>query len=386
MQNIWISDVKYRMAVPAIRAFGQMGATVTALEYVDTPPAASLGFYSRYAAHTLRLPREEAAFCAALRQAAAVCDEKPVLIPFGRFTLGVLARHPKLQEVLSVLTPSPTALETADNKYAVLRLGRELGVPVPFTATSEEYPSLDELSGVMPMPCVIKYRNGEALGLHAAQRYQIVHDQVAFRRVYGEMQARQHAPLAQEYVQGDGLGVSVVLDAKQCPTDFICHRRIREYPVTGGPSCCCETVFSRPLLQMACKLLAGMDFTGVAMVEFKGTLEQPVLMEVNPRFWGSSPLIYAAGSSFYESVAKTALGRAAPLDLDTCQPNYRVGQKMRFFPQDLMAFPAYFKRADHKGAVLRDCLRDALSPKIKDGLFSIADPKPFFHYLFCSRP
>lgn len=382
MPTIFISDVKYRMAVPAIRAFGQAGFRVVALEYDDTRPAARLGFHSRYTAQTLLLPREEQAFCAALEQAATAEAEKPVLMAFGRHTLGVLSRNPQLREFVDFLVPGPQSLETADNKHVMLHLAKNLDIPIPVTATSGEYDTLDALAESMPMPCVIKYRNGEALGLHASQRYRIVENRDDFRRVYDEMQARQPAPLAQEYVPGDGLGASLVLDEEGQLVDFICHRRIREYPVSGGPSSCCEAIFSRPMLKMALKLLRSVYFTGVAMVEFKGTPEQPILMEINPRFWGSSPLIYAAGSSFYASVAAAAAGRATALDADTCQPTYELGRRMRFFPQDLLAFPAYLRRRDGRAL---GCLRDVFNPHIRDGLFSLSDPGPFFRYLFCSR-
>lgn len=373
------------MAVPAIRTFGALGARVTAVEYDDVAPAAALGFHSHFAAERLRLPREEEAFCAGLRAAAARCGEKPVLIPFGRRTLGILSRHPELGEDFFMLVPTPEALETADNKHEVLRLGRTLGVPVPFTATSEEYPAPQELASAIRYPAVVKYRNGEALGLHASQRYRIATGREEFLEIYSQMELRQAAPLAQEYIAGEGLGVCMVLDRNHQLTDFICHRRIREYPASGGPSCCCETVFSRTLLALAYRLLAGLSFTGVAMVEFKGSLEKPVLMEINPRFWGSSPLIYAAGSTFYESVARTAAGTAPALDAATCEPTYRLGQKMRYVPQDLLAFPAYFKRSSAKAAFTLGYLGQALSPSVKEGLFTMGDPKPFFHYLFCSR-
>lgn len=382
MPRIFITDVKYRMAVPAIRAFGKAGFHITALEYDDTPPAACLGFFSRYTAATLRLPRDEGAFCAGLLAAAASQPEKPVLMVFGRHTLGVLSRHPELTDFLHTLTPSPEALETADNKHAVLALGHQYGIPIPFTATAALFEDLNLMAGAMPMPSVIKYQNGEALGLHAAQRYRIVKTHAEFRRTYEEMAQRQANPLAQEYISGDGLGVSLVLDRRSRLVDFLCHRRIREYPVSGGPSCCCESIFSRPMLLMALELLQGMAFTGVAMVEFKGTPEKPVLMEVNPRFWGSSPLIYAADATFYASVAAAAMDQAVPLNPETCEPTYRVGRKMRFFPQDMLAFAAYCKAKDRRAL---GCLKDVFNPRIKDGLFSLTDPVPFFRYLLRAR-
>ncbi|MEG1747317.1 MAG: ATP-grasp domain-containing protein [Oscillospiraceae bacterium] len=382
MNHIFVTDVKYRMAVPVLRVLHRGGSRVTALEYDTTPAAQALGFCSNCADETVSLPFEETAFLAGLKGLAEACPERPVVIPVGRRTLGILAEHQEVRGFADVITPTPEALRWADNKRRVLALAREIGVPCPISATIEDFGSLEELGEAMTYPAVVKYQNGETLGLKPAQRYQIVEDKAALMAVYSQMAQRQAAPIAQEYVAGTGFGVSVVLGADGRLCDFICHERLREYPTAGGPSACCRAIFSRELLQYACKLLGAIGFTGVAMVEFKGTLEHPKLMEINPRFWGTSPLIAAAGSGFYESLVAAAQGRAPALDPATCTPNYQVGKVMRFLPQDLLAFPHYLKQSRHKGACLAGYLGDCFRPSVREGLFDRRDCRPFFRYLW----
>ncbi|MEG1657951.1 MAG: ATP-grasp domain-containing protein [Oscillibacter sp.] len=381
MNDIFVTDVKYRMAVPVIRVLHQSGNRVTAIEYDTTDPGKALGFFSKYADATVALPHDTDALLTELSRLAKSCARKPVIIPVGRRTLGILAEHTEIHALADYLAPTPRALQLADNKREVLALAKKIGVPTPISSTIDEFGSLAELAQNMTYPCVVKYQNGEMLGLKPAQRYQIVKTEAQLLQVYEKMDQNQSAPIAQEYVEGAGFGVSVILNQAGELTDFICHQRIREYPIAGGPSACCRAIFNRPLLLHACKLLKEIGFTGVAMVEFKGSLAQPKLMEINPRFWGTSPLVAVAGSSFYESLVATAQGTAAVLDPETCTPQYRVGQVMRFLPQDLLAFPGYLKRSEHKLRFLGQYLADCVDPSVREGLFDRHDCKPYFRYL-----
>lgn len=379
MGRVIVTDGRYRMAIPVIRRLSQKGHTIVCTEEEQLPKAEALGFYSKHTAQTAYLPREDASFCAAVTKLCRQ-GERPVIIPVGRKTLGLLAAHPELSGIADFLVPSSEALEWADDKARALQAAREAGARVPHTAYLPEAGGLSALADKMPYPCVVKYRAGEALGLKPAQRYRIVKSKETFLNCYAEMDAKQPSPLAQEYIEGEGLGASLLLDKNGALVDFICHRRLREYPVTGGPSCLCQAIFDRKLLETAYAILKKMNFQGVAMVEFKGSIETPVFMEVNPRFWGTSPLVAAADGTFYESIVQAATGQSKPLDVHTCLPSYRVGTKMRFTPQDLLALPGYLKKGN-RGRVLWEYVRDFFNFNIRDGLFCWNDSAPYFRYL-----
>ncbi len=94
-------------------------------------------------------------------------------------------------------------------------------------------------------------------------------------------------PLIQEYVEGDGYGVSFLFNHGDLRAKFT-HKRLREYPISGGPSTYRISVKEPKMEDMAKRLLEYFNWHGVAMVEFKmGNNNNPVLMEINPRFWGS---------------------------------------------------------------------------------------------------
>ena len=115
----------------------------------------------------------------------------------------------------------------------------------------------------------------------------------------------------------------------------LCHRRVREYPITGGPSTCCESFYDEKMIDEAYKLLKSFHFTGLAMVEFKGDC----ILEVNPRVWGSFPMTEAAQSPIVAHYAQAAQGG----QVTYTAKDYRTGVKMRFFLNDTVAALSYLK-------------------------------------------
>ena len=127
----------------------------------------------------------------------------------------------------------------------------------------------------------------------------------------------------QQKITGAGAGVSLLLGRESELLGALCHRRVREYPITGGPSTCCESFYDEKMIDEAYELLKSFHFTGLAMVEFKGDC----ILEVNPRVWGSFPMTEAAQGGQVTYTAK----------------DYRTGIKMRFFLNDTVAALSYLK-------------------------------------------
>jgi hypothetical protein len=61
------------------------------------------------------------------------------------------------------------------------------------------------------------------------------------------------------------------------------------------------------LLELSLRILRALDWTGLAMVEFKVGESGPKLMEVNGRVWGSLPLAVKSGVDFPALTAKLYL-------------------------------------------------------------------------------
>lgn len=376
-----VTDVHYRMSLALIRDLAQAGVKVICCERENVP--APLGFASKHTARSVTLPVE--GYLEALHDLCARVfreeGENPALLPVGAATLALLSENrERFDPVCGLLIPTAEQLDTFNSKALVAALGEELGVPVPRRFTLAEGESLTDFFARLPLPCVVKPLCGEKFGLAAAQRYVIVTDGAQgavayekFRSITGE------APLVQEYLPGGALGCSVLARGGEVLA-ALCHRRLREYPVSGGPSACCERVSRPDLEDYAAYMVKKTGYSGLAMFEFKeDPAGNPRLLEVNPRVWGTFPLTRVSRSGIPLLWCRASWnagnpGREVPLP-QRPEPKSR---KMNFFPSDLISGLGYLKKG--KPGKAFGALADLLNPAVRDGLWEWGDPKPGLMY------
>jgi len=386
-----ITDVHYRMSLAAVRSLGRRGIPVTALEYENIDLSQALGFFSRYTREKALTPHPSypEKFINGLQQMAGRFDEKPVLIPAGLDSVMAMS---SMQEELAanfhLLVPPYESLLTANDTGRLLEVARRAGVPGPDTTSLGEGEEIEELARRISYPAVIKYREGELLQLGPEQRYRIISNAEDFVAAYTYMHTKQSCPLVQGYVTGGGYGVSAVFDRNSQPVELFCHHRVREYPVSGGPSCLCEAIWDERMVGWAVSLLRELNWQGVAMVEFKGNPSGDIrLMEINPRFWGSLPLPIIAGCDIPYAIYSAAQGiRHADYagTVEWAPERYRQGTRMRFIFQDMMSFSGYLRARSDKGAFLREFTRDIFDFSIRDGVWDWGDLRPSVRYVLQS--
>lgn len=381
-----VTDVHYRMSLALIRELDQSGVEVITCEregHRDSRSSPALGALSRHASRHVWLPEE-----GYLEGLWELCREiglgrecRPALLPVGAATLGqVAAARERFQEVCGLCVPAAGQLDLLNSKERLAALAEELRIPVPKGFYRREGEDTDAFLARIPLPCAVKPVCGEKLGLTAAARYAIARTPgelaaafARFRDLAGE------DPVVQEYLPGGALGCSVLAREGEV-TASICHRRVREYPVTGGPSSCCQCVTRPDLVSCAEAMVRETGYTGLAMFEFKeDAAGRPRLLEVNPRVWGTFPLTRAAGSVIPRLWCALAWNagnpdRQAPLP----QPGPLPETKMIFAASDLMAALGYARRG-RPGEALR-ALGDFLNPTVRDGLFEWTDILPGLAY------
>ena len=343
MKTAVVTDGKYRSSIAAVRALGRAGYRVVVTQTREDTTAEPPVFASRFAAERRWIDGGCADAAYPDRLLALLGEyERPVLLCVGAATLGrVSAERTRFAEVCDVLAAPPAVLDALNDKEIVHARAETLGIPVP-----REYGGVPER-----YPVVIKPHCGEKFGLKAKDRYAVAENESDFREKLAAMRRYDPAPLVQEKVVGAGAGVSLLLDREHRLVAALCHRRIREYPVTGGPSTCCESFYDRDMIADAYSLLRSFDFEGLAMVEFKGAY----VLEVNPRIWGSFPMTECAGSDMTVRYARAAAGET----LEYLPQDYRVGARMRFLLNDTAAILACFRagRAGEGFAGLADAFR-----------------------------
>jgi hypothetical protein len=116
--------------------------------------------------------------------------------------------------------------------------------------------------------------------------------------------------LLQEYVPGAGVGYSVFAKEGEVLKGYG-HRRLAEYPVTGGSSVYRESFSDERMAQAASRLVRKARWSGFAMFEFKLTPGGELyLLEVNPRIWGSINQGLRNGVNFFEPLLGPARARS----------------------------------------------------------------------------
>ncbi len=388
VNRVIVTDTRYRMSLPVIRALGKEKFHITATERRTCKKGSELGFYSKYTADTAYISDAEKnteGFISDLRKLSEGFSERPVIIPIGITSLLAMCKNrDAVHDFADCALPPFSSIELANDKARLIPFAKSLGIPVPETTFINSGETVEELSLRISYPAVIKLPTGEMLGLSPDERYKIVKTREEFLAHYPRFAALSGDVLVQQYITGDGYGVSAVFGKNHEPLEIFCHHRLREYPATGGPSCFCESASLPELSDYAVKLLSALSWEGVAMVEFKGNPETGFyLMEINPRFWGSSALAPNSGCNIPLALYRAARGdEAAPYT--GFKPNYKVGHRMRFLLQDLLAFPAYLRRSGNKIKFAFSFLFGLLNPRISDGVLDIRDIRSSLKYLKCA--
>ena len=361
MKTVVITDAKYRSSIAAVRTLGQAGYRVILVQTSKESAAPPPSFFSQFCAeqHWIEGSCRDESYAVLLRQLLERY-ERPALLCIGADSLYTVSRHrEEFAQVCDFLIAPPEVLDALNDKQQVHRRAEELGLPVPrqYEKTPETY------------PVVIKPRCGEKSGLKARDRYTIAADAAAYARAMEAVRRYDANPVVQERLIGAGEGVSLLLGQNGELLDAICHRRVREYPYSGGPSTCCESFFDDGMVKQAYTLLHSFGFTGLAMVEFKARR----ILEVNPRIWGSFPLTACCGSKIAVHYVQAAAGEPVAY----CPGDYRTGVRMRFALNDAAAMLdalRHGKPGVFFGGVA-DCFR------AQEALRSQEDPSPFRRYL-----
>ena len=289
------SDTRAFLSV--VRSLGRAGLTV----HVAGCQAESPARHSRYVSVSHQLPPAGAsnqwrAALMSLMETEAFdlvisCDDLMALpLNQHRNTLTNLGR---------IALPDDDAFATVTDKELTYALAIREAVPVPRAETANAGSDAKALVQNLGLPLVLKPRQSFMLDdLTTRHSVKIVRELDDVAASLSKLRPGESLG-AQEYFRGRGVGVELLAYEGELLCVFQ-HERVHE-PLEGGGSSYRRSVTPTPnLVNAATRLLRAIQYTGVAMVEFKVDFDSKrwVLMEINGRFWGSLPLAVAAGSDF----------------------------------------------------------------------------------------
>lgn len=256
-------------------------------------------------------------------------EQKPfdLVIPVGNSSVETLS----LMEYPNAVLPKKASLKVALSKLETVRFAEKIGLAVPKTLAPLCESDLDEIT--LPYPLVVKgsQEAGKNVVFYANNHNEL---KTAFRKALLDPSQNGNPPIVQEYVKGTGLGFFAFYQKGELKR-FYMHRRLREYPLSGGSATAAETYFHKEAFLQGKKLLDALQWNGPCMVEYKFDQETGrfTLMEINPKFWGSLELGLKAGINFGEYLINTIKNES----LSYCwQPAYPHVQFFWPFDGDLI--------------------------------------------------
>lgn len=319
--KVLLTDGNYKHTLAAVRSLGKLGVEVGVVSHIS----GSVSFCSRYCTSRYHAPdpKKDPSYAEKILDIVKK-DQYDVLLPISYAAVMQLSGiRDELEHYVHVPIADPRALDLAGHKDATVKIAEKVGVRVPGTYYPRNLQDVRKLAQKLHYPVVVK--GAEEAGY------------VGYANTPDELISRfssisKYLPIVQEYISGDGYGFFALYNHGE-PRAIFMHRRIREYPITGGPSTCAESVFDPELKRCGMAMLDELRWHGVAMVEFKKDARtgEYVLMEINPKFWGSLDLAIASGVDFPYLASQMALeGDVEPVFA------YQVGTRFRWlFPGEL---------------------------------------------------
>jgi len=378
LRRVLVPDATNRPALTAIRSLGRRGCRIVA----GDPGRPGLGTLSRFCDVTFRHPDPALDPEGFARAVARVARDEGVgaIVPAADVTTNALHDHVgELPDDVVLVAPPRDALRHAHDKIRLMSTATEVGVPVPDGFATLGDPRSDPRFRAFGFPVVLKPSQSRYFrdGSWHMSSVRIVHDDDDLDRVLRERAEYHTLPyLVQRLVPGEGRGVFVLASGGELQSVFA-HRRIREKPPWGGVSTLCETAEPEvDLVEYSRRLMRALDWTGVAMVEFKWDPEsrRAWLMEINGRFWGSMQLAVSSGIDFPWWAYRLAVGATAP-------PPAVAPDRVRLWwiPGDIDHFLTRLARGGggELRAVARDLARTRQGLRLDPDTLEWDDPLPF---------
>jgi predicted ATP-grasp superfamily ATP-dependent carboligase len=358
-------------SVVAARALGKRGIPVTGVAFDDRNPLV----HSKYCTETHIVPAPTGDYPGFLERLAEVAAQPGVLtwVPLNEYGIYTLSEHRDCFDSLSLPVVAPETFRQVWDLTDLLSIAADLGIPVPDHALLGEWTDWSQ-------PTVIK------------SRYSVVDSRDALREPSVEFhppggppdaeavrEAMGHEPLVQRYVDnGTEYGFFAVC-ADGEPLATFQHRRIRSTNYFGGASAHREAADNPTIEEYGRDLLAEMEWTGPAMVEFRrnDVTGEYKLMEINPRFWGSLALGISAGVDFpwYYYQLAADMDVTAPERYDTAAKASYLRAELQYLKSVASGeFPAFIERPPITESVV-EMARSI--PGSAFDMVDLGDPLPF---------
>ncbi|MGH9429450.1 MAG: ATP-grasp domain-containing protein, partial [Terriglobia bacterium] len=268
--KILILDGNQRSALAATRALGKKGLCVVVADDMARTLAGSSGYCSERLVYPSPYVNPRG-FIDSVKE-EVVRRGIGVIFPMTDVTTQLLTQRREEFAGISIPCATREAFEAVTDKWALMELAKQLGVPAPVTRLVRSREDMRDAARQIGFPLVMKTCRSK---IQSHDRWVATSVEYACSMQDLERMAtsnetfQNYSFLLQERIEGQGQGIFALYDHGN-PVAFFAHRRLREKPPSGGVSVLSESVEVDPQLrEMSRRILDHVGWHGVAMVEFK---------------------------------------------------------------------------------------------------------------------
>lgn len=346
--RILIGEISSYKAIVIARYIHQKYPNVELSAY-DNKPLVKV-IHTRYITHIVHIPFSSQETYVEELSKYVQTNNIDVLLPVHSDSIGVILRHKKwFGHALDWIGEYDDYMRLHE-KDKLMNIASMLDIRVP-----QSYKSI----GDARVPFVVKPINlSSAKGV---RYYTCESDKLSIGAI-------PRNTICQEYISGQGCGYEVYCQDGKILTEYG-HIRLAEWPISGGSSVLRERYIHPQMRAIAEKILSVVPWSGFAMFEFKLTSSNElILIEVNPRIWGSINQALQDGCPMFEHVIKNCDGFTISGD--------RAEYRTELWPQVWLAMIGYAFRGEGKKVLdwikhLRSTRRDVSFWTDPLGLISI---------------
>jgi len=358
-----VTDAHFRGPLAVIRSLGKKNIQISAV----SEKKSAMGFYSKYCSEKLVSPNpriEPKSYLNFLLKNVKTGDYD-CIIPYHTYTTFLLCKYKDIfSDYTKIPPPDFEIFNKVYNKTELLKIAFKNDITCPVTFFDDDIDNIK--SNIQKYPVVIKSSK-----IHSV-KIEICRNQLELKEKYAQMTSNFGQCFVQEYIPNGGeFGVYTLFDYRSEPVALTVQKRSRTIHEYGGISTLRETVKDEKLVKSAFKLLKNINWSGVAMVEFRVDARDgiPKLMEINPRLWGSLQLSIFSGVDFpylfYKMITEEKINPSL------C---FKDGVLCRWLEGDIR----YFTNCKNK----LKFIIDFFNPNIKYDVISLKDLRPFIYSIY----
>lgn len=301
-KRILILDGETRSALAVVRSLGKHHTCI-----VSSHSKHAIAFCSRYTFAHICSPKPGIAEHEYISWLSDTIHHFAIdyIIPTTENTLLKIYASDRLSEVLHRLPfPKKELFEKVTDKFLLSQTLDTYGIAYPQTQQIHSK-KFDDLCReiTIPFPYVIKSKRSVShnnyLDASPKEKVSYILHRSDLEKWHASLTpSDDHEYIAQELIKGSGVGIFILIKNNTIVSSFS-HKRILEKPPAGGVSVLSQSYpVNEKILEKTSSFLISIGWQGVVMIECKESNGSLVVIEINPRFWGSLQLAIDAGVNF----------------------------------------------------------------------------------------